>query len=554
MSFKETEVSADVLIIGGGGASLRAAIEAKEMGADVLVVSKSRIGYGNNTYISAGIFAATGWGDPADDDAVHLKDAVIGGRFLNDQGVLAAAAKEAGAQVSFLEKCGVRFFKRDDTILLGQAPGHSYPRHVNVTQRNGSGFMVPLISHAEKIGVRFLNQVFITRLLTRDNRIAGATGLSPDGAFLAVLAKSVILTTGGFGRLYQHTNNAAGITGDGQALAFELGLALRDMEFVQFYPTAIGQSGIRMLLYEAFVARFGAVLRNIQGENIVEKHGLSDLKIMTRDRMSRAIMQEILEGNDKDGSVILDLNPVADIARLAPMLPGGWTESQKEILVSPTTHFCMGGIVINERTETEIPGLFAAGEVCGGVHGANRLGGNALAEVFALGGVAGRQAAKKAAESGPIDPPSAALADERSRLASLSTGNGKDQHELRRSLREVMWLKAGIIRNYQDLTDARTQIEALQHRSLDTRAENPKQLMKLLELQNMLLLADIVCQGALLRTESRGAHYRTDYPEEDNAHWLKNIFASKKEGKIQMEVQPVSFDRVSLTSGTGTDY
>lgn len=550
MDLQETvTLSTDVLIIGGGGASLRAAIAATEMGSDVLVVSKSRIGYGNNTYISAGVFAATGWGDPADDPGVHVKDAVVGGRFLNDQNLLAAAAEEAGAQVSFLERYGVRFFRRDDILQLGHAPGHTYPRHVNVTQRNGSGFMVPVKAHAEKLGVRFLNYVFITRLLTRDNRIAGATGVSRDGAFVAISAKSVILSTGGFGRLFEHSNNAAGITGDGLALAFELGLSLKDMEFVQFYPTAIGRSGNRMLLYEAVVARFGALLRNAQGENIVEKYHLGDLKAMTRDRMSRAIMQEILEGRDVDGGVVLDLSPIKDVARLAPMLPRGWTEDQTEIIVSPTTHFCMGGLVINEQTETSLPGLFAAGEVCGGVHGANRLGGNALTEVFALGGVAGRNAAQSAGGLDGIDLPPEEPADEQLRLSSLFSDSSGDQRSLRRSLRKTMWLNAGVIRSQETLFEALAHIEALGDKEQEVRAKNPRELVKLLELRNMLLLAGIVCRTALLRTESRGAHYRTDYPEENNTRWIKNIVAEKRDGKIHLEIKPVSLDRVGFASG-----
>jgi len=550
MGLQNTEsISADVLIIGGGGASLKAAIAAREGGADALVVSKSRIGYGNNTYISAGAFAATGWGDPADSDSVHMRDAVLGGRFLNDQGLLSAVTREAGAQVPFLEKCGVRFFKRNDTLLLGQAPGHSHPRGVSVIQRSGIGFMNPLKAYAEGVGVRFSDHVYVTRLIAREGRIAGATGVARDGTYISISAKSVVLGTGGFGRLFQFTNNARGITGDGLGLAFDVGVALRDMEFVQFYPTAVGTSGNRMLLYEAIVSRFGAVLRNKLGDDIVEKHHLRDLRAMTRDRMSRAIMQEIAEGRDVDGGVVLDLNPVDDLSRMAPLLPGGWTKDRREIVVSPTTHFCMGGIVVDEQTETVLPGLFAAGEVCGGVHGANRLGGNALAEVFAFGGVAGRNAAERAKEIGRIDLPSKAVEDERVRLCSLFSESGDDQNSLRRSLREVMWFKAGIIRNQTDLSEALTEIRALRNQSQTVRVTSPGQLVKVLELGHMLLLAGIVCQAALLRTESRGAHYRTDYPEERNPRWLKNIIAVKKGGEIHLETHPVSLDRVPYASG-----
>jgi len=544
---RETE-SADVLIIGGGGAALRAAIAARETGADVLVVSKSKIGHSNNTYISAGAFAATGWGDASDNDAVHMEDAVIGGRFLNDQPLLAAATKGAGRQVSALEQYGVRFFKRDGNLLLGRAPGHTKSRGVSVIRRSGIGFMDPLKAHAEKVGVRFLSHVFISRLMADQGRIAGATGVSQDGNFVALSSPAVILATGGFGQLFQCTNNAAGITGDGLSLAFDLGLSLRDMEFVQFYPTAVGTAGNRMILYEVVVAQFGAVLRNADGEDIAEKHGMADQKAMTRDRMSRAVMSEILEGRDIEGGVILDLSPVPDHPQLAAFLPREWRDRKQPLLVSPTTHFCMGGVVTNDRTETAIPGLFAAGEVCGGVHGANRLGGNALAEVFALGELAGTNAAGSSGETGPSSLPQKAVDEELARLQTVCSKTGESQNELRRSLRQVMWLRAGIIRDHLGLIEAIGQIESLERKVEDAQVDSPRQLMKVLELKNMLLLARIVCRAALLRTESRGAHYRSDYPEEDNSRWIRNIISRKRGEAIHLEQVPVSLDPVDFRS------
>lgn len=544
-------MTTDVLIIGGGGASLRAAIEAREMGADVLVVSKTRIGYANNTYISAGVFAATGWGNPSDDYKAHLKDAVIGGRFLNDQKLLEAAVRGAGAQVTFLEKCGVQFFKREGKLLLGRAPGHSHSRHVSLFGQGGSGFMLPLKAQAERVGVRFENQAFITRLFKQDQQIAGAAGFDSDGSFLIFTAKCVILTTGGYAQLYERTNNAAGITGDGLALAFELGLPLKDMEFVQFYPTSLGRSGNRMLLYEGIVAQAKAVLRNAQGENIITKHRLDDPAIMTRDRVSRAIMEEIREGRGVDGGVILDLNPVADLGRWIRTFPKTWSVAEKEIRVSPTTHFCMGGVVTDEFTETAVSGLFAAGEVSGGVHGANRLGGNALAEVFALGGVAARQAALRAKE---IDMPNlqqGSVAEEKARLNSLfspePTQDVHHQQEIRHLLKEIMWRNAGIIRSDGELGEALTQIETLKSRSKRLSVSHVRQLMKLQELLNMLLISEMVCLAARRRTESRGAHFRRDYPEEDNAAWLKNIVIEKIDGKMSLKDLPVSMDRVDVT-------
>lgn len=547
MQFKDiNKISCDILIIGGGGASLRAAIEAREREADVLVVSKSRAGYGNNTFISAGIFAAAGWGDTRDDQGVHLKDTVSGGRFLNDQRLVARMVQEAGPQVSFLEKCGVEFVKKENSLRLGRAPGHRYSRHISVLNRRGSGYMLPLKQYAEKIGVRFFDHVFVNKLFTCNDRIAAATGIDRNGTFLTFEARCVILATGGFSQIYLHTNNAPGITGAGLTLAYDLGLPLKDIEFIQFYPTALGTLGHRPILYEALVLQFGAVLKNAHGENIITQHGLNDPLAMTRDRLSRAIMHEILEGRDVDGGVIMDLSPISGVTRLRPLLPAGWSEDQKEIIVSPTTHFCMGGVMIDENAETSVPGLFAAGEVCAGVHGANRLGGNALAEVFAMGGVAGRNAASKAKEIGPPKIPRHEIADERAGLESHSSRAGQDQKNLRRSLKEVMWYKAGIIRSDRDLQEALARIEKLKSLSLKVPVANPGQLVRRLELENMLLLSEMVCRAALLRTESRGAHYRSDYPEENNANWLQNIIIHQTDAKMRLESIPVSLDVVPI--------
>ncbi|MBW1710097.1 MAG: FAD-binding protein [Deltaproteobacteria bacterium] len=546
MRFRDVSgVSCDVLIIGGGGASLRAAIEARKSGADVLVVSKVKTGHANNTYISAGVFAATGWGESQDDAGVHLEDTVIGGRFLNNQKLVAKMTREAGDEVPFLEKCGVSFIKREDKLMLGHVPGHKYPRHVHALAMGGRGLILPLKAYAEKIGVRFIDHVFITKLFTGDNRIAAAAGITKDGSFLSLEAKCVILGTGGFGHIYLRTNNAPGITGDGHALAYDLGLQLKDIEFVQFYPTAAGIHASQTILYEAIVSGAGALLKNAHGESIITKHGLNDPKIMTRDRLAQAIMNEILEGADVDGGVILDLGPVSEVNRFRRLLPTGWSEEQKEIIVSPTTHFCMGGVVIDENAETSVPGLFAAGEVCAGVHGANRLAGNALTEVFAMGGVAGRNAAIKIKEIGSPAIPRDEIEREKASLESPPSQERQNQKDLRRKLKKVMWYKAGIVRREKDLQEALGAIEALKPLCREIQFASAIQLMKRLELQNMLLASEMVCRAALLRTESRGAHFRSDYPEEDNANWLKNIVIRKTDDKMSLESAPVSLDIIS---------
>ncbi|NQU65882.1 MAG: FAD-binding protein [SAR324 cluster bacterium] len=539
-------ISCDVLIIGGGGAGLRAAIEAKELGADVAVVSKSRIGYGNNTIISAGIMAATGWGEAEDGHDVHVKDTVLGGRYLNDQKLVAVTAAEATAQATFLEKCGVAFAQKDGMLQVEHIPGHSYPRHLSTAQKGGRGLILPLIASAEKIGVRCYDQVFISKLFADNNQIKGAGGFSKDGQFLSFAAKSVILATGGFAQLYQKTDNAQGITGTGHILAHDLGITLKDMEFVQFYPTSLGRSGSRILLYEIIVTRFGGKIRNSEGADILEKHGMKERIQKTRDRVTRAIITEMRDGFGVDGGVILDLSPVTPLSKLKPFLPESWTEDQTKLIVSPTTHFCMGGIQVDPRLETAITGLYGAGEICGGVHGANRLGGNALAEVFALGGVAGRNAAGWAGKTEPAHISAAVLQTECDRLASFYQNGQFDAPEIRNKLKETMWRQVGIIRRGKELTEALHTIEELKQMAMDITVQSPQELMQFLELQNMLVLSQMVCQAALQRTESRGAHYRSDFPAEDNRNWLCNIVIKKKETSMELACVPVSMDYVSV--------
>ncbi|MBE9574066.1 MAG: FAD-binding protein [Proteobacteria bacterium] len=539
--------SCDVLVIGGGGAGLRAAIEARERGADVTIVSKSRVGFGNNTFISKGTFAVTtGLGDSSDNPYVHTKDSVIGGRFINDQRLVKVVTQESGDQIDFLEKCGVKFFKRQGKIRLTHTPGHSYPRHVQGEHQAGRDLIVPLREYATKIGVRFAERVFITRLFTFRGQISVATGINQDGRFLTFSANCMILATGGFAQVYLHNNNAAGMTGDGHVLAFELGIPLKDMEFVQFYPTALGALGRRLFLYEAFVFEAGAMLRNAQGDDIISKYGLKDPMAMTRDRLTRAIMREILEGRDLDGGVIIDLKTVPEekLNKLRHLLPTVDQLNKKEFIISPTAHFCMGGIPIDEHAETIIPALFAAGEVCAGVHGANRLGGNALTEIFTIGGIAGRMAAIKAGEIGRPDFPTTQVAEEKTRLESLLTSGNRDARGLRKDLKHLMWDRAGIIRKKSGLQEAVRKIEELTADLPRVQIRDGRELIKYLELCNMLLLSEMVCRAALLRAESRGAHYRTDYPDENNKNWLKNILIHKKDSDISLDAVKVSMGPV----------
>lgn len=539
-------ISCDVLVVGAGGAGLRAAIAARETGADVLLVSKARAGYATNTLISNATFAApSGWSDPRDNPEAFLRDAVIAGRFINDQQLVAAVAKEAGPQMPFLEKCGVRFLTSEGHVLAIHAPGHRYARHVRARGREGNGIVLALKHYARKIGVRFVDSVFITRLMTTHaGRIAAATGITREAKFFAFVNKCLVLATGGFAQVYLYTNNAAGITGDGLALAFAVGVPLKDMEFVQFYPTAAGKKGNRIIIYEDLILRDRAVLKNAEGDDILIKHGLNDMMQMTRDRLTRVIMQEVLEGRGVKGGVIMDLSRASEPYLLK--YRSSFREShKKEFIVSPTTHFCSGGVMINADAETPIDGLFAAGETCAGVHGANRLAGNSLSEVFAMGGIAGRMAALKARALEAVQLPEAKITAERNRLESFGGGGHTRLRQLRRSLKETMWYQAGISRHAKDLTQALVKIEEIRSRVPALQLTSCKQLIQALELQNMLFAAEMVCRAALKRTESRGSHYRRDYPAENDKDWLKNIVIRRQETEITFQPVPVSMDIVT---------
>ena len=535
----QNQIRADVLVIGGGGAGLLAAIRAREKGADVLLVSKSRVGYANNTYISkSGLAASKGGPNPSDGPDTHFSDSLRGGCFINERPLIEKIVHEIRPQIAFLERCGIRFLKSGEELVVLQAAGHSSPRNLRSHSRKGSGYTEPLRKHALDAGVRFLENVMVTRLFAGGGRFRGAVGVTPKGDLLGFQAPSCVLATGGYAQIYLKTNNAAGTTGDGLALAYELGLPLRDMEFVQFYPTAFGELGRPMLLYEEVLLSPGAVVRNSLGENVAEKHGLNDRMSLTRDRLARAIFREIQAGLSVEGGVILDIRhvPQERIAKLRPVLPAGWTPEQTEFIVSPTTHFCMGGVVANEWGETELPGLFAAGEVCGGAHGANRLAGNALAEAFVMGSVVGARGsgfAKKGNATGSLHEELAAEADRLSpRGSGSSTGSLRD---LRRTLKELMWNKAGIIRDRVGLEGSLAGVEHIRSLLSELRIEGGREMIASIELQNMLLASEIVSRAALARTESRGAHYRSDYPEEDNSLWLKKIVIRKGGSGMRLE-------------------
>ncbi len=548
MSPKISEVinqQTDVLIIGGGGAGLKAAIAAREKGSEVLLVSKSRAGFGNNTAIARGAFAASGgWRDSRDNSTVHEEDTLRSGRFINNARLVQVLTRNSPQQVYDLEKFGVNFIKVEGMYRLGHVPGHTYPRNVGCVELIGTGLSFPMRRYALGLGTKVLEGVIITRLLKKGNAIVGAVGVDGKGQAYCFRAKSTILAAGGLGQIYQRTNNAAEATGDGYALAYEVGLPLQDMEFVQFYPTCLSRPGAMSLVaYEHLVIIGGAILRNSLGQNIAELHGLTTPLDITRDKLARAIMLEIKAGRSHNGFVSLDLTAIPESKRdrCSSSLPKGTSFEQSNLLVSPVVHYAMGGVQINERSETALEGLYAAGEVCGGIQGANRLAGNALTDIFVFGEIAGKGAAERAGTTRMPNIDDSMVKTEVTRLESWLNKSGKEKvSDLIASLKKTMWDNVGAVRDEAGLKQAIAEIGELRP-ALDLVGVNsPKEWLQALRLDKMLTVSEMVAKSAMMRKESRGAHYRSDYPEEKDPEWRCNVVVRKEGEKMSLKVIPVS--------------
>ena len=549
----DNQIRTDVLVIGGGGAGLRAAIEARERGARVLVISQSRVGYGSNTTIAGGAVAAVlspsrGRRDPLDSPEQHLADTVGGGRFINDQSMVQTVADGADGEVEALRRFGVEFAAPEahPWLRLSYDPGHSRRRIIHGRTFFGTDFTFPLRRYALAQGVEFREGVLITRLLMNRGAVVGAMGIDSKGEAVVFAAPAVVLATGGLGQVYSRTDNTGGSTGDGYVLAYDAGAVLQDMEFVQYYPACMGL-GSPALFYESLLIGTRARLLNAQGEDIVEKYGLTDPMSMTRDRLSIAISKELAASEGLDGKVVLDLEqcPPDRMEVMWPVMPKAVLKGERRLAVAPAVHFHMGGVIINGRAETSVPGLYAACEVTAGVHGANRLSGNALTEAWVFGAIAGREAARRAKETDAGSPPRDEVAAELQRLQGLTLRrNGEAAKTMRRSLRDSMWQNAGIIRDARSLNRALGEITGLRA-SFDENSVGEGRMPQSVErLGNLLAASEMICRAALYRGESRGAHYRRDCPEQNDADWLVNVVIANKDGMMSLTTEPVELTEV----------
>jgi succinate dehydrogenase / fumarate reductase flavoprotein subunit len=576
----------DVLVVGAGGAGLRAAIEAKASGADVGLVCKSLLGKAHTVMAEGGVAAALAHVAPNDSWQTHFRDTMVGGKLLNNPRMAQLHATEAPDRVRELELWGAVFDRTTDGRIL-QRPfgGHSHPRLAHVGDRTGLEMIRTLQDRAVSMGITVYMECTISRLITSQAGVSGAVGYwRTNGQPIVFPARAVVLATGGIGKAYQVTSNSWEYSGDGQALAYEAGAELIDMEFVQFHPTGmVWPPGVRGLLVTEAVRGEGGILRNKDGERFMwaylpedrrEEYAATDEEaaswvtalsegkqtdarrppeLSTRDNVSRAIYTEVREGRGSPhGGVFLDISylPPETVRRKLPSMYEQFKEladvdiTTGPMEVGPTTHYVMGGIRVDaESGATSVAGLYAAGEVAGGMHGANRLGGNSLSDLLVFGARTGAAAAAHAAAGGPpyLDPVQVrnATAD---LSAPLERTDGEDPYAIARDLQETMQRLVGIFREESDLDEALTDLAALRERWRSVRATGDRTYNPgwhlVFELDHLLTISEAVTLSARSRTESRGAHSRLDYPGTDDVGWgrVNNVVARAADGSMTVSI------------------
>jgi succinate dehydrogenase / fumarate reductase, flavoprotein subunit len=578
----------DVLVVGAGGAGLRAAIEAAEAGASVGLVCKSLLGKAHTVMAEGGVAAAMAHVDERDNWQVHFRDTMVGGKLLNNPRMAELHAKEAPDRVRELEYWGAVFDRtRDGRILQRPFGGHTYSRLAHVGDRTGLEMIRTLQDRAVAAGIKVYMECTITHLLGRPDRVKGAFGYwRTTGQTVLFPAKAIVLATGGIGRAFEVTSNSWEYSCDDQALAYLAGAELIDMEFVQFHPTGmVWPPGVRGLLVTEAVRGEGGILRNKDGERFMWKYLPEDRRneyaatdeeatrwvdaqsegrttdarrppeLSTRDNVARAIYTEVREGRGSPhGGVFLDISylPADHVRRKLPSMYEQFKEladvdiTAGPMEVGPTTHYMMGGIRVDAETgATTRTGLYAAGEVAAGMHGANRLGGNSLSDLLVFGQRTGAAAAAHAAaqpEMPYVDPAAVRAAaaelskpfgDEVVPGVEVGAGGGstsgattEDPYRLHEELQATMGSLVGIFRTEADLDEAIRRLAQLRERWNDIRiaggrAYNPSWGL-VYEVRNMLIVSEAVARSAKARRESRGAHSRIDFPDPDPVWAKKN--------------------------------
>ncbi len=579
----------DVLVIGAGGAGLRAAIEASAAGVSVGVVSKSLLGKAHTVMAEGGIAAAMANVDDRDNWRVHFADTMRGSQYLSHPRMAQLHAQEAPARVRELEAWGALFDRTaDGRILQRNFGGHRYPRLAHVGDRTGLEMIRTLQDHGIHQGIEFYMEVTVLKLLKDGDRIAGAFGYDRErGRFRLFEAKAVVLATGGLGRAYQITSNSWEYTGDGMALAYDAGAALKDMEFVQFHPTGmIWPPSVRGILVTEAVRGEGGVLKNKEGRRFMfddvpanyrdqtadnedegfrytqgDKNAKRPPELLTRDHVARCIMREVREGRGSPhGGVFLD------IAWIKSRVPGGAEHIKKKLPsmyhqfkqladiditevpmeIGPTIHYAMGGVRVEPDTEmSDVPGLFAAGEVAAGLHGANRLGGNSLSDLLVFGKRAGEYAAVFAKEHGPATVNKGEVESAAHQaLEPFERTAGEGPYQTQRDLQQIMQNQVGIVRNQGDLEKALEALPGLWSRANRVTVEGNREYNPgwhtSIDLRSLLTVSEAVVRCAIERKESRGGHFREDYPGKDEGFGKVNLIVRKgADGEMNLSREPV---------------
>jgi succinate dehydrogenase / fumarate reductase flavoprotein subunit len=582
----------DVLVIGAGGAGLRAAIAASAAGVSVGLVCKSLLGKAHTVMAEGGIAASLANVDNRDNWQVHFADTMRGGQYLNNWRMAELHAREAPDRVRELEAWGALFDRTaDGRILQRNFGGHKYPRLAHVGDRTGLEMIRTLQDHSIHTGIDVHMECTVLRIFTDGDRVAGALGYDRErGRFRLFRSKAIVLATGGIGRAYSITSNSWEYTGDGQALAYQAGAALQDMEFVQFHPTGmIWPPSVRGILVTEGVRGEGGVLRNRHGRRFMfddipdnyrsqtadteeegwrytqgDKSARRPPELLTRDHVARCILREVREGRGSPhGGVFLDISWIKERLPDAPKhiirkLPSMYHQFKQladiditttPMEVGPTTHYIMGGILVDGDTQgSTVAGLFAAGECAAGLHGANRLGGNSLSDLLVFGKRAGEYAAEFARANRPATIDSAHV-DDTARCALEpfergAAGDGQGPYQLQQRLQTMMQDLVGIVRTEAEMREALDGIMRLGEQArrvgvVGNREYNPG-WHTALDLGNLLIVSEAVTRAALERRESRGGHFRDDYPEKDAAAGRFNIVIRKEpNGEMQLSREPI---------------
>lgn len=546
----------DIIIVGAGLAGMRAAVEAAEAGMNVAVVSKIHPTRSHSVAAQGGINAAI---NPEDSWENHTFDTVKGSDYLGDQDAIAVMCKDAPQDIFELERLGA-IFNRDPEGNIAQRPfgGAGYPRTCYLADRTGHAILHVMFEQLLKHSVPIYDEWFVTDLVVEDNQVRGVIAMEfTTGKLHRIHAKSVIIATGGYGRVFRLTTNALSSTGDGMGLCLNAGTPLMDMEFVQFHPTTLARTGI--LISEA-VRGEGGYLLNSKGERFMEKYAPNKLELASRDVVSRAEQTEIDEGRGIDGCVHLDmrhlgkekiLKKLPQIRQLAITF-AGVDPIDAPVPVRPGMHYSMGGVMTDVDGRTNVEGLYSAGEsACVSVHGANRLGGNSLLETIVFGRRSGKSASEYCQGIELPKFPVSALKNTAHKIGNImNRSEGENPYEVARGVKDIMQNHASVYRTDEVLNKGLSELQVYKERyksvTLSDRGEEfNTNLTGILELGNIIELAECILKGAIARTECRGAHWRTDHPGRDDKNWLKHTLVTKDITKEDSELE-LSYKEVNM--------